>query len=198
MINVNDKMITLNKEKTMDRDDFMSFFRDDEKLDTLSVSDRLEIFQNILLGSCDITKEFLDELIDNYVVDGIEVLHKINRDSPAITSLEPIFTEVYTYDKFCKIRSAGVLDITTFDEFLSVSPIGSINLTDRDEMVTVHSVSRDKKRTSREILYICDRNGTPKYLFLKKNTNNLIDIFDSHCDILDYIISKVDSIYSCV
>ena len=35
------------------RVEFMSFFRDDEKLNELTVDDRTEIFRNILFGSSD-------------------------------------------------------------------------------------------------------------------------------------------------
>lgn len=43
----------------MDRQDFMSFFRDTEKLNTLSTDDRIEVFSSILSGSSDITTELL-------------------------------------------------------------------------------------------------------------------------------------------
>jgi len=35
----------------MTRDDFMNFFRDDEKLNLLSADDRVEVFRTILIGS---------------------------------------------------------------------------------------------------------------------------------------------------
>ena len=49
-----------------DAHDFLSFYRDDERLNTLSVDDRLEVFSGILLGSSDITKELLDGLLADY------------------------------------------------------------------------------------------------------------------------------------
>jgi hypothetical protein len=58
----------------MDRQDFMDFFRNDEKLDTLTVDDRIEIFSHILLGSSDITKDLLDSLLTDYCVDNLEVI----------------------------------------------------------------------------------------------------------------------------
>lgn len=58
----------------MTREDFMEFFRDDEKLNTLSPDDRVEIFSSILLGGCDITKELLEEILGNYGVDNLEVI----------------------------------------------------------------------------------------------------------------------------
>lgn len=57
----------------MERQDFMSFFRDDEKLNTLSTDDRIEIFSGILSGSSDITIELLQELLQDYCVDNIVV-----------------------------------------------------------------------------------------------------------------------------
>lgn len=47
--------------KNICREDFIKFFRDDEKLNELKVNDRVEIFRTILVGSSDITKELLDE-----------------------------------------------------------------------------------------------------------------------------------------
>ncbi|CAA6679694.1 MULTISPECIES: hypothetical protein [unclassified Lentimonas] len=38
------------------RQDFMDFFRDDDRLNLLTNDDRLEIFSQILAGSSDITK----------------------------------------------------------------------------------------------------------------------------------------------
>jgi len=58
----------------MTREQFMSFFRDDEKLNTLTPDDRAEIFSSILLGSSDITKDVLDQLICDYNVTNLEVL----------------------------------------------------------------------------------------------------------------------------
>ena len=56
------------------RDDFMAFFRDDDKLNTLSVDDRIEVFSTILLGSSDFTKELLDSILCDYNVTDIEVI----------------------------------------------------------------------------------------------------------------------------
>lgn len=56
------------------RDDFMSFFRDDEKLNELSVDDRIEIFSYILLGSSDFKKKLFDEIFSDYNVKHLEVI----------------------------------------------------------------------------------------------------------------------------
>lgn len=58
----------------MDRNQFMNFFRDNDKLNLLSADDRVEIFKTILLGSSDITKQLLDELIIDYCIENIEVI----------------------------------------------------------------------------------------------------------------------------
>jgi hypothetical protein len=65
-------LIITNKLAT--RDDFMSFFRDDEKLNLLSVEDRKEIFSQILLGESDFTKKFLDEVLNDYCVSRINII----------------------------------------------------------------------------------------------------------------------------
>ncbi|MCT9244367.1 hypothetical protein KTH25_20180 [Acinetobacter baumannii] len=49
----------------MDREHFMDFFRNDEKLEQLTPDDRIEIFLNVLLGSSDIDVKLLNELLNN-------------------------------------------------------------------------------------------------------------------------------------
>lgn len=56
------------------RDEFMNFFRDDQKLNLLSVDDRIEIFKHILVGSTDITISLLNELLSDYEVENIELI----------------------------------------------------------------------------------------------------------------------------
>lgn len=56
------------------RKEFMDFFRNEEQLNTLSVDDRIEVFQTILLGSSDITRELLNDLLYIYSVDGIQII----------------------------------------------------------------------------------------------------------------------------
>lgn len=56
------------------RTDFMSFFRNEDKLSELSVDDRTEVFRTILVGNNDITKELLDSLLSDYCVEGLEVV----------------------------------------------------------------------------------------------------------------------------
>jgi len=58
----------------MTRADFMNFFRDDEMLNLLSPADRKEIFSQILLGSCDFSKEFLNTILCDYGVDFLEII----------------------------------------------------------------------------------------------------------------------------
>ena len=61
------------------RYEFMQFFRDTEKLNELTPDDRVEIFQTILLGGSDITKDLLNGIIGDYSVDNLEVI-EINKD----------------------------------------------------------------------------------------------------------------------
>lgn len=56
------------------REDFMKFFRDDEKLNELTIDDRIEIFRTILVGSSDITKELLDDILSDYSVPNLEII----------------------------------------------------------------------------------------------------------------------------
>lgn len=60
--------------KEISRTEFMQFFRDDEKLSELTPDDRIEIFRTVLIGSSDITKELLDEVILDYSVLNIQVI----------------------------------------------------------------------------------------------------------------------------
>jgi len=57
-----------------DRDDFMTFFRDDEKLGLLTVDDRVEVFTTILAGSSDISKKLLNEILSDYCVSNLKVI----------------------------------------------------------------------------------------------------------------------------
>jgi putative ubiquitin-RnfH superfamily antitoxin RatB of RatAB toxin-antitoxin module len=56
------------------REDFMKFFRDDEKLNELSADDRVEIFRTILVGSSDLTKNLLNEILKDYSVSNLEII----------------------------------------------------------------------------------------------------------------------------
>ncbi len=58
----------------MTREDFMAFFRDDDKLNSLTVDDRVEIFCQVLVGSCDFTKELLNGILGDYNVSHLEVI----------------------------------------------------------------------------------------------------------------------------
>lgn len=60
--------------KKITREDFMNFFRDDEKLNELSVDDRIEVFCTILSGSSDFTKKLLDEILFDYSVPNLEII----------------------------------------------------------------------------------------------------------------------------
>lgn len=61
--------------REINREDFMQFFRDDEKLNELTPDDRNEIFRTILLGSSDISKELLEELVSDYCVSNLKVIN---------------------------------------------------------------------------------------------------------------------------
>ncbi len=65
----------MNKYKEINRNEFMQYFRDNEKLNELTADDRVEIFRTILLGSSDITKELLEELIFDYCVSNLKVVN---------------------------------------------------------------------------------------------------------------------------
>ena len=58
----------------LSREDFMNFFRDDEKLNALSPDDRMEIFASILLGASDFSKELLDEILSDYGVTHLSII----------------------------------------------------------------------------------------------------------------------------
>jgi len=60
------------------RDDFMEFFRNNDKLCTLSVDDRIEVFSTILLGSSDFKKKLFDTIFSDYGVTNLEVIEEGN------------------------------------------------------------------------------------------------------------------------
>jgi hypothetical protein len=64
----------MENEHLITRHDFMSFFRNDDKLSELSTDDRIEVFKTILVGSTDITKDLLDGLLSDYGLGNLEVV----------------------------------------------------------------------------------------------------------------------------
>lgn len=60
--------------QAMNRENFMNFFRDNDRLNTLTPDDRIEIFSTILLGNSDITFELLNNLLIDYEVTNFEIL----------------------------------------------------------------------------------------------------------------------------
>ena len=66
------------KRNLFTRDDFMDFFRDNEKLSILSVDDRIEVFSTILLGSSDFKKSLFDEIFSDYGVTNLDVIEVSN------------------------------------------------------------------------------------------------------------------------
>jgi len=68
----------MEKYKEINREDFMHFFRDEEKQNQLTPDDRDEIFRTILLGSSDISKKLLKEVISDYSVPNLKVINQGN------------------------------------------------------------------------------------------------------------------------
>ena len=66
----------MSKNSNFTRADFMSFFRDTEKLNELSVDDRLEVFRSILTGSSDISAKMLYVLLADYGVGHLRVVEE--------------------------------------------------------------------------------------------------------------------------
>ena len=64
----------ISNQRTFARDDFMNFFRDDEKLNELSPDDRIEVFSTILLGSSDFKKKLFDEIFIDYDISHLEII----------------------------------------------------------------------------------------------------------------------------
>lgn len=68
------KRKTMNNNQTISKEIFMSFFRDSEKLSELTSVDRIEILRTIFLGSSDLTKDLLTDILNDYSVENIEVI----------------------------------------------------------------------------------------------------------------------------
>ncbi|WP_226064716.1 hypothetical protein [Kaistella polysaccharea] len=56
------------------REDFVKFFRDDEKLNELTADDRIEIFRTILIGNSDFSKKLSEEIFQDYSVSNLEII----------------------------------------------------------------------------------------------------------------------------
>ncbi|MFM1931594.1 MAG: hypothetical protein RL226_897 [Bacteroidota bacterium] len=59
--------------KDITREQFMQFFRSDEKLNELTPDDRIEIFRTILLGSSDFKQELMNDILSDYSVSNLVV-----------------------------------------------------------------------------------------------------------------------------
>ena len=60
----------------MNRDEFMAFFRDDERLQTLTADDRIEIFGQIMTGNSDFTKTLIESVLKDYCITHLRVLEE--------------------------------------------------------------------------------------------------------------------------
>jgi len=66
--------LKMEKYQLITRQEFMEFFRDDEKLNELTADDRVEIFRTILIGGSDLTKDLLNEILSDYSVSNLDVI----------------------------------------------------------------------------------------------------------------------------
>ena len=60
----------------MNRDEFMAFFRDDERLQTLTADDRIEVFGQIMTGNSDFTKTLIESVLKDYCITHLRVLEE--------------------------------------------------------------------------------------------------------------------------
>jgi len=60
------------------KEDFMTFFRDEESLNKVSVDDRIEIISTILLGSSDVDKNLFDDIFTDYGINHLEIIELKN------------------------------------------------------------------------------------------------------------------------
>jgi hypothetical protein len=82
----------------------MAFFRDDEMLNALTADDRVEIFQQVLTGSSDISKVLLDDLIGSYSVDHLKVME-----------IEPGLDSKFDLLRSVRLESASLLSKSGFE-----------------------------------------------------------------------------------
>lgn len=73
---VEDFINSIKNDNVITRDQFMDAFRSNEFLNSLTPDDRREIFSQVLLGSSDLTKEFLEKVLQDYNVSNIEIIRK--------------------------------------------------------------------------------------------------------------------------
>jgi glucose-6-phosphate isomerase len=66
--------LKMEKYQQITRQEFMKFFREDEKLNELTADDRFEIFRTILIGGSDLTKDLLNEILSDYSVSNLDVI----------------------------------------------------------------------------------------------------------------------------
>lgn len=95
----------------MTKDDFMDFFRDDEKLNTLSNDDRVEVFRTILAGSSDITVELLRDILCDYNVDDISI-SKTAPQHLLLRRRQLSAKKKFDFDNFTKEESLELQNLT--------------------------------------------------------------------------------------
>lgn len=64
----------MNNSTNITREEFMAFFRDEERINTLSPDDRVEVFSTILLGSSDFKVKLFNEIFSDYGVSHLETV----------------------------------------------------------------------------------------------------------------------------
>jgi len=69
----------------------LNFFRDDDKLNELTADDRVEIFRQVLIGSSDITKKLLDEVLSDICVANLSNFYS-NSHGDAFTIFQCKYT----------------------------------------------------------------------------------------------------------
>jgi hypothetical protein len=77
-LNFSKKMLKMTNVNNLKKEDFMTFFRDEESLNKLSVDDRIEIFSTILLGSSDFNKKLFDDIFTDYGINHLEIIELKN------------------------------------------------------------------------------------------------------------------------
>jgi len=64
----------MEKTQQITRADFIEFFRDEERLNELTVADRVEIFRTVLTANLDVSKDLLNEILKNHTVCNLDVV----------------------------------------------------------------------------------------------------------------------------
>ena len=185
----------------------MAFFRDDEKLIELTVDDRLEIFNTILVGSSDVTVKLFNELLGDYNVADLSILQsevdswkkfvevfKTLTDSPTNT-VNGLWAELFLID-----TSSNPKTLINYWHNLTEEKFDFNAGTERIEVKSSSNFERKHIFSAEQLNPPSDTQVLIASVFLKQHNsgNNIQQLIESISEQIDYDFETTDKLNSIV